>query len=127
MFSMTDVMIDALWILALAGVFATFSYTDWLRSERKQRWRDQWALPRFLVPLNGSLTAFCIGVALSGATAYAPDPWWQTLIWAVLALLFGWQTYTVWRFAVEKGWETPMEESPKPGAEDAPAPVNRET
>jgi protein-S-isoprenylcysteine O-methyltransferase Ste14 len=113
MFSMTDVMIDALWILALAGVFATFSYTDWLRSEQKARWRTQWALPRFLVPLNLSLTAFCIGVALSGATSYAPDPWWQTVIWAVLAILFGVQTYTAWRFAVANGWEMPVEDKSK--------------
>lgn len=127
MFSMTDVMIDALWILALAGVFATFSYTDWLRSERKARWRDQWALPRFLVPLNGSLTAFCIGVGLSGATAYAPDPWWQTLIWAVMALLFGFQTYTAWRFAADKGWETPIEEKPRPQEADASGAAKRET
>ncbi len=113
MFSMTDVMIDALWILALAGVFATFSYTDWLRSEQKGRWRDQWGLPRFLVPLNLSLTAFCVGVALSGATTFSPDPWWQTVIWAVLAVLFGFQTFTAWRFAAVKGWETPIEEKPK--------------
>jgi hypothetical protein len=126
MFSMTDVMIDALWILALAGVFATFSYTDWLRHEQKGRWRTQWALPRFLVPLNGSLTAFCIGVGLSGVTAYAPDPWWQTLIWAVLAVLFGVQTYSAWRFAAANGWETPIEEkkpagvSPVVGGEPGP-------
>ncbi len=119
MFSMTDVMIDALWILALAGVFATFSYTDWLRSERKERWREQWGLPRFLVPLNLSLTAFCVGVGLSGATAFVPDPWWQAVIWAVLAILFGFQTFTTWRFATAKGWETPIEEKPKvAGADD---------
>ncbi len=116
MFSMTDVMIDALWILALAGVFATFSYTDWLRHEQKGRWRDQWGLPRFLVPFNASLIAFCVGVGLSGAMAYAPDPWWQTTIWAVLALLFGGQTYAAWRFASTMGWETPIDgKSPTKG------------
>lgn len=113
MFSMTDVLIDALWILALAGVFATFSYTDWLRSEQKGRWRDQWALPRFLLPLNGSLTAFCIGLALNGVTAYTPDPWWQTAIWAVLGILFGVQTYAAWHFGKENGWERAMDDRSK--------------
>ncbi len=111
MFTLTDVLIDALWILGLAGVFATFSYMDYYRHLRHWRWREVWQRPLMLTPLSVSLTVFSLGLALSGATAYQPDPWWQTLIWATMTLLFGWQSVLYSRIGIKQGWSNPIEDS----------------
>lgn len=111
MFTLTDVLIDALWILGLAGVFATFSYMDYLRSLQKPKigWRQMWQRPVMLTPLSVSLTLFSAGLALNGATAFQPDPLWQTAIWAVMALLFAAQSVLYWRAGRASGWNTPLD------------------
>ncbi|RME51539.1 MAG: hypothetical protein D6790_19840 [Caldilineae bacterium] len=109
MIDFKGVFIDALWVLGLAGVLATFSYHDWKRSQRGWRWRFVWQLPSFLLPLSLSLTLFCVGVGLSGATAYQPDPWWQTAIWGVMTLVFALQSALYWRAGRTAGWDAPMD------------------
>lgn len=104
------VFFDALWILGLAGVLATLSYTDWYRLQKGWRWRTLWDRPCFVVPLSVSLLVFCVGVALSGATAYTPDPWWQTALWALLALLFAVQAGIYARAGMRHGWDVPVGE-----------------
>lgn len=109
MIDFQSVFIDALWIFGLAGVLATFSYHDWKRSFRGWGWRYTLKLPSFLLPLNLSLTVFCLGLALNGATAFVPDPWWQTAIWAVMTLVFAVQTVLYWRLGRQQGWDEPVE------------------
>lgn len=110
MISLTDVLIDALWVLGLAGVFATFSYMDYYRRLLGWRWRDAWSRPRLLAPLSLSLFVFSVGVGLNGATAFQPDPWWQTALWAVMGVLFAWQTVIYWMAGRRRGWDRPLED-----------------
>ncbi|MBX3001076.1 MAG: hypothetical protein KF893_21315 [Caldilineaceae bacterium] len=109
MFTLTDVLIDALWILGLAGVFATFSYIDYYRHLRRWRWRDAWQRPCLLTPLSLSLTIFSLGLTLNGVTAYQPAPWWETLIWGVMTLIFAWQTFLYAQAGRRRGWDLPVE------------------
>lgn len=108
MVSLTDVLIDALWILGLAGVFATFSYIDYYRHLRGWRWRDAWQRPCLLMPLSLSLTIFSLGLTLNDAFAHSPAPWWRTAIWLVLTLLFAWQTYSYSHAGRQIGWDAPI-------------------
>jgi hypothetical protein len=109
MFTLTDVLIDALWILGLAGVFATFSYIDYYRHLRRWRWRDAWQRPCLLMPLSLSLTIFSVGLALNGVTTYQPAPWWETLVWSAMALIFAWQTFLYTQAGRRRGWDLPVE------------------
>ena len=111
MFTLTDVLIDALWIVGLAGVFATFSYIDYYRHLRHWRWREAWQRPCLLTPLSLSLTIFSLGLALNGATAYQPAPWWETAIWAAMTLLFAWQTALYGLAGRKNGWDIPVDSS----------------
>lgn len=109
MFTLKDVYIDALWIFGLAGVFATFSYIDYYRHHQGWRWRDAWQRPCLLMPLSLSLSLFSLGLTLNGATAYQPDPWWQTAIWAVMTVLFVWQTWMYWQVGRRHGWDVAID------------------
>lgn len=109
MFTLTDVLIDALWILGLAGVFATFSYIDYYRHLQRWRWRDAWQRPALLMPLSLSLTVFTLGLTLNGVTAQPRAPLWETAIWAVMLLLFAWQTVVYTQVGRRRGWTVPLD------------------
>ncbi len=100
-----DVMVDALWVLGLAGLFATFSYMDWYRRPRRWRWNDTWNRPRMLVPLNLSLALFSLGLALNSVTGYRPAPWWETATWGIMTVVFLWQVVIYWREGRQRGWD----------------------
>jgi hypothetical protein len=109
MFTLTDVLIDALWVLGLAGVFATFSYMDYYRHLRHWRWRETWQRPCLLGPLSLSLTIFSLGLALNAATASPSAPWWESVIWIAMTLLFAWQTFFYSRAGQKAGWDVPVD------------------
>jgi hypothetical protein len=111
MFSLTDVLIDALWVLGLAGLLATFSYMDWYRGLQVWRWRQTWSRPCLLAPLSLSLALFSLGLALNGYMAYQPDPWWQTALWAVMAFLFAGQSFLYGLAGSRQGWSIPVDRS----------------
>ena len=110
MLRLQDVLTNALWVLGLAGLLATFSYTSWYRGQRLWGWRYLFSLPRMLVPLCVSIEFFCIGLAVNGAIAYQPAPWWETAAWSILALVFALQTVIYGWAGVQRGWDTPIEE-----------------
>ncbi len=110
MYTLQDVLIDTLWIMGLAGLLATLSYGNWYRREQGWRWGHVLNLPRILFSLCLSLAAFCVGLALNGATGYAPAPWWETATWSLLTLLFVIQTGLYGLAGIRRGWDTPMEE-----------------
>lgn len=104
-----EVLIDALWIIGLACLLATFSYVSWYRSVRGWKWGYAFSLPRLLVPLCLSLELLCIGLAINGLTAYWPAPWWETAAWTALAVLFAVQTVVYGVAGMRYGWDTPVE------------------
>lgn len=110
MFSLQEIFIDALWIIGLAGVLATLSYMNWWRSYNRWTWRWLFSLPRMLIPLCVSMEFFCIGVAVKGLLAVPRAPWWETVAWSALAVLFAIQTVVYGIAGVRYGWDTPLEE-----------------
>ncbi|NJN83492.1 MAG: hypothetical protein HC802_15225 [Caldilineaceae bacterium] len=109
MFDLFDVLIDALWVLGLAGLLATFSYMSWYRGLQGWSWGYALSVPRMLFPLCLSLTIFCVGLALNGVTSFQPAPWWETTAWSILALLFAVQTVIYGVAGLRHGWDTPLE------------------
>ncbi|MFN8487286.1 MAG: hypothetical protein U0350_06810 [Caldilineaceae bacterium] len=110
MLRVQDVVTDALWIVGLAGLLATFSYMSWYRSRQGWSWRYLFSLPRLLVPFCVSLELFCIGLAVNGAVAYQPAPWWETAAWSILAVIFALQTVIYGWVGIRRGWDTPIDE-----------------
>jgi hypothetical protein len=110
MVTLEYLMTNALWIVGLAGVVATFGYMSWYRSAHGWRWRRVFSLPRMLIPLSVSLELFAIGLAINGVTALQPAPWWETIAWSILALLFAFQTVMYGLAGIRHGWDTPLEE-----------------
>jgi hypothetical protein len=110
MFTFQNILVNTLWVLGLAGVLATFSYMSWYRRIRGWRWKTVFSLPRMLIPLSVSLELFSIGLAMSGVTAPVTAPWWETVAWSILALLFAIQTVGYGLAGLRHGWDTPLEE-----------------
>ena len=110
MLSVQDVVTDALWIVGLAGLLATFSYMNWYRRRQGWRWRYLFSLPRLLVPFCVSLELFCISLAVKGVVAYQPAPWWETIAWSILAVIFALQTVIYGWVGIRQGWDTPIDE-----------------
>jgi hypothetical protein len=103
----------ALWILGLAGVLATLSYSSWYRDLSGRRWGAMVTLPRFLSPFCISLAAFCAGMAL-GASAAATPSWWQLAAWSILAVVFVVFAARTTLAGKRNGWDTPIEEIRQP-------------
>lgn len=113
MFSLQQILVDALWVLGLAGLLATFSYMAWYRTRHGWSWRYLFSLPRLLVPVSVSLEFFCIGMGVSGLLAFESPPWWETAAWTLLAILFAIQTVVYGLAGRRRGWDTPVEERNK--------------
>jgi hypothetical protein len=103
-------LINALWVVGLAGVLASFGYMSWFRSARGWRWQRVFSLPRMLIPLSVSLELFSFGLAINGITAPQPAPWWEISAWSILALIFAVQTVIYGMAGLRYGWDTPLEE-----------------
>lgn len=110
MLTVQTLLFNALWIIGLAGVLATFSYMYWFRSLHDWNWKRVFSLPRMLIPLSVSLELFSIGLAINGIIAVQPAPWWETTAWSILALLFAIQTVFYGLAGMRYGWDTPLEE-----------------
>src|SRR5579859_1226154 len=82
---------SALWLSGLSVILAAFSFADYIASQRRLRTRDVLGWPGYQAAFNGGLVLFCLGLI---GSAHA---WWEQLIWAVLAVAFGYQTWTAWR------------------------------
>ena len=109
-----SLLANVLWLFGMSGVLATFSYMAWHRKQHDLSWRALWASPRLLAPLALSLTAFCTGMAWAGAVEFQPSPWWQTIAWTVLALLFALQAVLYARAGRRTGWDNPVEGNKEP-------------
>ncbi len=106
MLTLRSVFLNALWVLGLSGLLATFSFMDWYRQQQGWRWKKTFTVARFLAPMSLSLMFTCIGIGGAGWVGYAPSPWWQTTLWLVLAVSFLIQFISYLRFARKNGWDT---------------------
>lgn len=110
MIAVQSLVSDALWIFGLAGVLATFSYMNWVRSVKRWTWSHTLSMPMLLAPLSLSLLLFSGGMALSGWFAAWPSSWWQIIAWSLLTALFGAQAVLYVRTGRCAGWDAPIEE-----------------
>ena len=76
-----SVAANALWIIGLAVLLATVSYSDWVASQKKSSLRA--VLKEFTPALfmNLGLFLFCLGLL---ATSHV---WWEQVGWAIALLL----------------------------------------
>ena len=82
---------SALWITGLSLILAAFSFGDYIASQRRLRTRDVLRWPGYQAAINSGLVLFCVGLIGSAHT------WWEQLLWAVLAVAFGYQAWGAWR------------------------------
>lgn len=113
MVTLQDVLIDALWLLGLAGLLATAGTMGWVRQVdprlNHRPWRHTLQTPRSRTPLALSLALIASGVALNGLVGKRPDPVWAVVAWFLLSFLFIIQTvYYAW-IGDQHGWDSSME------------------
>lgn len=79
-----------MWIVGLSIVLAALSFGDYAAAQQRVRLRAVLAWPEYQAALNGGLALFCLGLVGSlGA-------WWEQLLWAALAIAFGYQAWAAW-------------------------------
>lgn len=81
------VAFNALWIIGCALILAALSYANWLAHLRGVRTRQLLSAPTFQLP-------FSIGLGLiSCGLFWLSRGWLEHALWAILTLLFAWQTW----------------------------------
>lgn len=109
MFAQQDILIDALWIIGLAGVLVTAIVAVAYGNAQRQRLGQVFSQPAVLLPLCFSLTVFCSSLAFRGYRADQPAPLWETVAWGLLSLLFLSQSVFYGLSGRKRGWTTPVE------------------
>lgn len=77
-----SVLVNSLWIIGLALALSTVSYASWQASLIRQKTWNKFKEPGYLACFSIAAVLFCAGLA---GTA---DTLWETILWAVLGLLF---------------------------------------
>ena len=72
-----------LWIVGLAVELSVLGFVDYHAKERGERRRDLLRQPGYQIWVNFGLVLFCLGVLGSSRA------WWESVIWGVLAVAFG--------------------------------------
>lgn len=80
-------MVNALWLIGLAGLLATVGYLDRRRELQRRQWRHLLSVSRARMPLALSLMLIAIGIALSDLTGKRHDSGWVTVAWCILSFL----------------------------------------
>lgn len=108
MLTIPSLLSAGLWISGLAGVLATLSYADWIRSLQHRRWSSMVTLPRLLSPFCLSFTLVCSGLAFAAIT-YPPPSWRHIAAWSILAVIFACLSAVFTLAGRRNGWDTPFE------------------
>ena len=72
----------SLWILGLGLVVAVLSFSNYLASQQKRRFRQVLEMPACQIMIDLGLVFFCLGWIGSVSST------WERIVWAVLALIF---------------------------------------
>lgn len=78
---------NALWIFALALALATISFARWQAFQEGQKLGQVLDRANWQIPMNISGLVFCLGLAATSARL------WERVLWLVMVLLFGIQTW----------------------------------
>ena len=79
MIDVWGVIANSLWVLGLAALLATLSWTHWVASMGKIRFRTVLRRPSIRWALDLGLVLFCAGLAATSGT------WWERALWGLLA------------------------------------------
>ena len=82
---------SALWITGLSIVLAALSFADYIAAQQRLRTRAVLGWPSYQAAVNVGLVLFCVGLVGSARA------WWEQLLWAALAVAFGYQAWSAWR------------------------------
>jgi hypothetical protein len=85
------VIFHALWIIGCAIILAAFSHATWWAHERQLRLRHSLKDPSYQLAYSLGAGLITLGLFLLG------NGWLERLVWAVLTLVFTWQSWDVWR------------------------------
>jgi hypothetical protein len=86
-----QVLFNLFWLIGLALILAAFSYTSWLAYTRAVRTGRLLGSPTFQLPFSIGPSLVSLGLVFLGRG------WLERGLWAVLAVLFAWQTWSLWR------------------------------
>jgi hypothetical protein len=84
-------LFGALWVCGLALALTTASIGGWTARERGLRVRSVLAGKPYLVAIELGGALFAVGLA------YSTRPWWQMVLWLLVAVAFAWDAVTVLR------------------------------
>jgi len=77
-----SLLVNSLWIIGLALALSTLSYASWQASITRQKTWHKLKEPGYLISFSIAAVLFCAGLAGTSDTT------WETILWAVLGLLF---------------------------------------
>ena len=86
-----QVAFNSLWIIGCAVVLAAFSYANWLAHARGVRTRQLLGMPVFQLPFSIGFVLVTLGLFFLGRG------WLERGLWAIFAVLFTWQSWSLWR------------------------------
>ena len=85
------VAFSALWLTGLAVLLAVVSFADYLAAQQHLRTRAVLVWPGSQAATYMGFLLFCLG--LLGLA----HPWWQQLLWGLLAAAFAYLAWSAWR------------------------------
>jgi hypothetical protein len=109
MTTLREVLVDALWVIGLSGLLATYSYMEWYRSLKRWSWSVALGVPRLLFPFCLSMAVLCLGFSLKGLVAYQQASWWEIAIWTLLLIFFLIQSVIYGMAGQTRGWDKARE------------------
>lgn len=83
----------AMWVTGLALALTVASFASWEARQRGVRLRQLLGEPRFVVPMELGGTLFAIGLS------YGAHPWWQVVLWVLVAAAFAYDAVAVYRLS----------------------------
>ena len=86
-----NVLANALWILGLAVLLATFSLAHWLAGLQERSLGQVLSEPPFHLVSAIGILVFALGFVL------LVTPWWHRVVWAGVLALSAWEGMAAWR------------------------------
>jgi hypothetical protein len=109
MVTLEQTLVNALWVLGVAGLLAAGSYLSWLRRLRQWSWRATLSIPAAQAAIFLSLTFVCAGATLNTLAFDHAAAWWQPLVWGGLSFLYLSLAIVHIRAGARQGWQTPTD------------------
>ena len=81
----------SLWITGLAVILTALGFADYHAARAGRKFRQEIGRPAYQSAINFGLVLFCLGLIGSSRV------WWETVLWAVLAVAFAAYTFRALR------------------------------